>query len=185
MNTRNYGSVALLIVLFCATSGTAIAASDEAEINLTGKILDNTCVVDGSGSDLHPVMDTVSAHDLKGKGTILGKRDIKLVLKDCGKDITRGVVITAKGTIDISDTEGYTFKNVAGGEDVASGVGLHFYKSVDHETPFKANGEVTETITHLKEGDNTLIFAAAYVATVGEPVAGDFSTTINLTMAYQ
>jgi len=176
---------ALLITAAATLSGSAFAASDGTKIQVTGKIVDNTCIINDSGSDLSPTLATVSARELKGKGTTLGKRDVKLVLKDCGKDITRGVTITAKGTPDTSDTGGYAFKNSATGTSAASGIGLRFYKSADKSTPFMANGSVAETVTFLKEGDNTLTFAAAYVATADEPSAGNFNTTVNLTLAYQ
>jgi major type 1 subunit fimbrin (pilin) len=162
------------------------AASDPVGINVTGKILDNTCTVDTVNSDLNPVMDPVSARDLKGKNTTLAKRDIKLVLKECGKDITNGVIVTAWGESDPSDANGYAFMNASTGTGAAQGVGLQFYKQADKETPFKVNGDIKEKITSLKEGDdNTLTFAAAYVATSDEPSAGDFSTTVNLTLEYQ
>lgn len=185
---RQTSAVVLMIAattLLAGLSAMVMAASDLVSINVTGKVIDNTCTVDTANSDLYPTLVDVSAHDLKGKGTTLGKRDIKLSLKDCGKDITRGVVITAKGTPDTADTEGYAFKNASTGEGAATGVGLQFYKTVDKTTPFRADGNDTETISTLKEGDNTLTFAAAYVATSDEPSAGDFSTTVNLTLAYK
>ncbi|ADW76659.1 Fimbrial protein domain-containing protein (plasmid) [Rahnella aceris] len=163
----------------------AIAASEPVAINVTGKIVDNTCTVDTNGSDLNPILVGVSARDLKGVGTTLGKRDIKISLKDCGKDIDRGLVVTASGEPDTADESGYAFKNASTGESAASGVGLQFYKSADRSTPFMTNGNVTETISNLKEGDNTLTFAAAYVAIIAEPSAGDFSTTVNLKLDYQ
>ncbi|HCR1911856.1 TPA: type 1 fimbrial protein [Enterobacter kobei] len=172
-------------VLSSVLTGSAGAASDPVAIKVTGSVVDNTCTIDESGSDMTPALDTISARDLKGQGTILGKRDIKLALKDCGKDVTRGIVITASGTPDADDTDGYAFKNADTGDAAATGVGLQFYKSVDKLTPFKATGDSCENITALVEGSNTVTFAAAYVATVAEPGAGSFSTTVNLSLAYQ
>lgn len=178
-------NVALTAMLLCTLSTDVMAATSPVAITIKGTILDNTCTVDTSGSDLSPTMDPVSASDLKGVGTTLAKRDIKISLKDCGKDITRGVIISAKGESDTSDTDGFAFKNASTGENAASGVGLQFYKSADKSTPFKPNGDVTETISSLQEGDNTLTFAASYVATTEKPGPGDFSTTVNLTLSYQ
>ncbi|WP_277973524.1 fimbrial protein [Pantoea agglomerans] len=177
--------VAMTAMLFCTLSTNVMAASEPVSIMIKGKILDNTCTVDTTGSDLAPTMAPVSARDLKEVGTTLGKMDIKLSLKDCGKDINRGVIITAKGEPDSDDPDGYAFKNLTTGTGAASGVGLQFYKSADRTTPFKADGSDTETNTSLKEGDNILTFAAAYVATTATPGAGDFTTTVSLTLAYQ
>jgi major type 1 subunit fimbrin (pilin) len=178
---------AVSAMLLGSLSTNVMAASEPAlSITITGKIVDNTCTVDTEGSDLNNVsLVDVSARDLKGIGTTLGKKDIKLALKGCGKDITRGLVVTASGDADTSDTEGFAFKNVLT-ENAATGVGLLFYKSADNQAnPFKAEGEDSETITGLGEGANVIHFAAAYVATEETPGAGNFSTTVNLTLAYQ
>lgn len=165
-------------------SANALAAEDSVALTVKGSIVDNTCTVDEAASDLTPTLVPISARDLKGKGTTRGHQDIKLVLKDCGKDITRGLKVTAQGEGDTDDANAAAFKNGATGQNAATGVGLHFYKS-DKVTPFKPDASVSEEIKTLKEGNNTLMFAAAYVATAEEPAAGDFSALINFKLEYQ
>lgn len=176
-------SAALLSV---ALAGSALAASDPVSIEITGTLLNNTCTIDETNSDLSPSMGELSVRDLKGKGATLGNRDIKIALKDCGKDITRGIDVSAKGTNDDAQDNGTGFKNAttveAGG---ASGVALQFYET-DKSTPFTTDGNTKETISSgLNDGTNTLTFAAAYISTTDEPAAGAFSTTVELTLAYK
>lgn len=174
----------LTATLLWVQSENAIAASEEpVAINITGTIINNTCTVDTNGSDLNPELAPVSARDLKGVSTTAGQMDINIALKDCGKDITRGIIVTADGTPDSSDPDGYAFMNSYTGEGAATGVGLRFYKT-DKQTPFKT-GSDTETISGLTEGNNTLTFAAAYVSTTDIPQAGKFSSQVNLTIEYQ
>lgn len=165
-------------------AGNVFAASDPVSIKVTGSIVDNTCTV----SEVPTVtLDPVSLRDFNGEKSTLGERTVEVSLKDCGKDINRGVKITTSGTGDDADTEGYAFKNADTGDNAASGVGLRFYKSTDNTKPFKVNDTDGETITSLTAGgNNTLTFAAAYVVTDADALnAGSFSTTVNLTLAYK
>ena len=167
-------------VLLLGLCGNALAASDSADIKITGKVVANTCTLDTAGSDMAPDMGTVAARDLKGLGTTLALRDIKIHLTGCGADITRGIDFVASGTADTGDSGGFAFKN----SSASNGVGLRFYKT-DKKTPFKANGSVTETITTLRAGENTVTFAAAFVATSAAATAGAFATTVNLKLNYK
>lgn len=164
--------------------GSVSAASSPVEITVTGSIVDNTCTVEKVQQvELVPV----SLRDFGTVGSTLGKKTVSVELKDCGKDITRGVKITTRGIVDTADNEGYAFKNTAKSENAASGVGLRFYKSTNNNIPFKVNDTAGEFVSGLTPNDqNTLNFAAAYVVTdVVNLAAGNFSTTVNLTLAYQ
>lgn len=165
-------------------SASVSAASSPVSITVQGTVLDNTCTVESvQWVELLPV----SLRDFGANGSTLGKQNISVELKDCGKDIARGVKITTSGFEDTADAGGYAFKNMDSTENGASGVGLLFYKSSESTKPFKVNDTEGETVFDLKpNSDNTLNFGAAYVATdVGNLSAGNFITTVYLRLEYQ
>lgn len=171
----------VLLSALCVLSASAQAASDNAVINVTGKILANTCTLDAAGSDLSPTLAPISERDLRGKGTVAGQKTINIALKDCGAD-AGNVEIKAQG--DVAEDDEYAFKNAAA-TGATTGVGLYFYQT-DGTTRFKADGSVIETVTSLTpSANNTLEFSAAYVSTAEAPSAGDFKTQVNLTLTYQ
>ncbi|MFJ5984036.1 fimbrial protein [Enterobacter cancerogenus] len=174
-------SAAMVPVTMAAS---AFAASDSVAIKVKGSIVDNTCTVNKAQTvELSPV----SIRDFNGKDSTLGFKVVNIELKDCGAQIIRGVKITTAGNEDIADSAGYAFKNADTGDDAAKGIGLRFYKSVDGSAqPFKVNDTDGITTTSLAKGDNTLSFGAAYVVTdTNTLMAGSFSTTVNITLAYQ
>ncbi|WP_072052692.1 fimbrial protein [Pantoea anthophila] len=171
--------ITLLLYTTCLSASSTWAVSDSAKINVSGKIVSNTCIIDDKLSDLSPVLDTISDRDLQGVGKTQGQKKIAIVLKDCGKDTT-GVSIKASGDADKESSS--AFINTAT-TSAATGVGLYFYET-DLSTLFKPDGSVTEEAT-LKPGDNTLTYQAAYVATKESPGAGDFSAVVNLTLNYK
>lgn len=172
-------------ILSALLTGSAVAASDPVGIKVTGKIVDNTCTVNKEQTvELNPV----SLRDFNGKDSTLGFKVVDVELKNCGPGIVRGVKITTRGNEDTADLAGYAFKNAETGDDAAQGVGLRFYKSGDSDSaqPFKVNDTDGITNKSLKSGDNTLTFGTAYVVTDADTLsAGSFSTTVNLTLAYQ
>lgn len=182
-----YQSAAFLMVsvamLSGAMAGNALAASDPVAIKVTGSIINNTCTVNKEQTvELSPV----SVRDFNGKDSTLGFKAVDVALTNCGPDVTRGVKITTSGTEDTADSAGYAFKNADTGDDAAQGVGLRFYQSADTSKPFKVNDTDGVTNKSLEKGDNTLKFGAAYVVTDADTLhAGSFSTTVNLTLAYQ
>ncbi|WP_241197659.1 fimbrial protein [Pantoea agglomerans] len=166
-----------------ALAGPTTAASDPVTIKITGAIVDNTCTV---SKEQAVELNTVSVRDFEGNNSTLGFKMVDVELKDCGPGITRGMKITTSGNEDAADPSRYAFKNADTGSDAAKGVGLRFYKSEDGSQPFKVNDTEGITTTSLKQGDNTLKFGAAYVVTNEDSLAaGSFSTTVNLTLAYQ
>jgi major type 1 subunit fimbrin (pilin) len=175
--------MASAVMLSCGLTGSAVAASDPVAIKVTGSIVDNTCTINKEQAvELSPV----SLRDFDGNNTTLGFKVVDVELKDCGPGITRGVKITTTGTEDTADAARYAFKNADTGESAAKGVGLRFYKSAEGTQPFKVNDTDGVTDTSLTGGDNTLQFGAAYVVTDADKLAaGSFSTTVNLTLAYQ
>lgn len=168
----------LLCVMYFPVSGT-MAASDNTSITVSGKVVSNTCVIDDSKSDLSVRLDTISDRDIQKKGDTMGKRDVKIVLKDCGKD-TKQVNVTVSGDPDADNTD--AFRN-ASTTDAATGVGLYFYKT-DGATLFKPAGS-TEKSTLTPSTENTLTYKAAYVATKANPSAGGFTSVVNLKLDYQ
>ncbi|MDF2042167.1 MULTISPECIES: fimbrial protein [unclassified Pantoea] len=163
--------------------GSAVAASDPVAIKVTGSIVDNTCTINKAQAvELSPV----SLRDFEGNNSTLGFKVVDVELKECGTGITRGVKITTAGNEDPADPNRYAFKNADTGATAAKGIGLRFYKAADGAQPFKVNDTDGVTNTSLTAGDNTLSFGAAYVVTNEDTLAaGSFSTTVNLTLAYQ
>ncbi|KAA5951240.1 type 1 fimbrial protein [Pantoea sp. VH_18] len=171
---------ALLVCAMSLSAGSVWAAGDSTTINVKGKIVSNTCVIDTTNSDLTVTLPTLSDKDFKSKGVVAGKKTVNLVLKDCGKDTSK-VDVTASG--DPDDTDKSAFKNAATGGDAATGVGLYFYET-DGNTLFLPNGTKEESSLDATK-TNTLAYTAAYVATAATVSAGGFASVVNLMLEYQ
>lgn len=180
---RKLGFILIAGTLLCGASQGAQAASDGATITMTGKVVDNTCTV--STEPVKGDLGQVSLRDLTdaGVGSALSKKtEIDVKLTGCGAGAKK-VDITAKGMADTDDTTGVAFKNTAP-TGAANGVGVVFYET-DGTTAFNAKTPVKESYTGLTQGDNTLKFQAAYVLTdAAKAAAGDFASTVTLTLAY-
>lgn len=163
-------------------AGAAQAASDTANITITGKVLANTCTIDSSSATQNIPLDDISDRDIRGKGTTGGKKDVVIKLTNCGAGAS-GVVVSASGKAD--DGDATAFANArAQADGGATGVAVYFFQT-DGTTKFVPAGTVTQTSPLTPSVDNTLTYKAAFVGTKDVVTAGDFSTVVNMTFDYQ
>jgi len=168
-------------LMFMTVTGVAQAATDKATITITGKVLANTCTIDSSSATQSIPLDDISDRDIRGKGTIGGKKDVVIKLTNCGAGASR-VVVSASGTPDADDASAFTnVKTQADGG--ATGVGVYFFQT-DGTTKFVPAGTVTQISTLKPSVDNTLTYKAAFVGTKDAVTAGDFSTVVNMNFNY-
>jgi major type 1 subunit fimbrin (pilin) len=163
------------MLLLC---GNAVAASDSAEINVSGKILANTCTIGSASYDVE--LPAVADRDIKGAGTVSAVSvEVPVLLTGCGADVST-VKVTASGT-----GSGNYFTNsvnaTAGG---ATGVGIAFYQT-DRKSEFKASGEVSETSDLNASGETTLTYLAKYIGIAERVTAGDVKAAVSMKFEYQ
>ncbi|HGU9825293.1 TPA: fimbrial protein [Enterobacter cancerogenus] len=169
----------VIMLLSSSLLSGAHAASDTATLNITGRVLANSCTIDASSAVQSIRLPDIGDRDLSGKGRTGGEKAIDIVLKNCG-EATRSVIVTASGGADTDDATAFRNTTAAG----AAGVGLYFYQT-DGRTPFSPDGAIKETSILRPSEDNVLTYKAAYVSTRGEVKAGGFSTVVNLRFDYQ
>jgi len=155
------------------------ADGNTATLNITGRVLANSCTVDTSSAVQNIRLPDIGDRDLSGKGRTGGEKTIDITLKNCG-EATSSVIVTASGGTDADDLS--AFANTAAGG--AAGVGLYFYQT-DGKTLFRPDGSIKETSVLQPAVDNTLTYKAAYVSTQETVKAGSFSSVVNLRFDYQ
>ncbi len=177
MIKRISGAVSVTALLLSA----AVQASDTAVIQITGRVVANTCTLDSSTANQIITLDDVSDRDIRGKGKTSGDKEVTIILKDCGAAAS-GVTVTASGVADADDIT--AFRNaITDGNGGATGVGLYFYQA-DSTAKFTPDGAVKQTKSLIPDSDNVLIYKASYAGTRDSVTAGAFSTVINMKFDY-
>ncbi|ANS44766.1 fimbrial protein [Serratia inhibens] len=171
-----------LLATLSLLPGVGVAATDSASITVTGKVLANTCTLDKAASTLSPILPDISDRDIKGVGTVGGEKDIDIVLKDCGAAV-KEVLITVTGTKD-GGSDDFAFKNTSQ-SDPSSGVGLYFYQTQSGTDKFKPDGSTPKTYAINPSEDNTLKMRASYVGLGDTVTAGNFQSTVTMTIDYK
>lgn len=163
-------------------AGAAQAASDSAVINITGKVLANTCTIDSSSAKQSIKLDDISDRDIRGKGTTGGAKDVVIRLTNCGSGAS-AVEVSASGSPDGEDASAFanTLKQADGG---ATGVAIYFFQT-DGTTKFVPAGTIKQTSRLTPSVNNTLTYKASYVGTKDTVTAGNFSAAVNMTFNYQ
>ncbi len=167
------------ITLWGTFSVAAQAAGDSAQIQVRGKVLANTCVIDDNSATQTVDLPAVSDRDLAGN-TITGEKIFTIRFNDCGSSVGK-LLITASGRQDSNNNQ--AFANVLDDAGGAKGVAVYVYQT-DGKTLFEPSGKSTETYTLTPSVSNNLTFKAAYVGTLSKVTAGEFCTTVNMTFNY-
>ncbi|EMA4781800.1 fimbrial protein [Providencia rettgeri] len=181
MIKTNNKLIVTYLLLSCLTSINIVnAASDNAVVTISGKVIANTCTFDASQSELNPILPNISDRDIKGVGVTGGSKPIKIILKDCGSDVT-SVEVNASGIAD--DNDKMAFKNINTSAS-AQGVGIYFYQNETGDDKFDPAGNIKQIYSLNKNQDTHLIFRAAYFGVSDELVAGNVQSVVTLKMKY-
>ncbi|MCP1107100.1 type 1 fimbrial protein [Serratia nevei] len=158
--------------LACATLSISAIAADGV-INFTGRIIDNTCVVNPT---LNVQMGDVAAAEFKNVGEHAPAREFFLELKDCPASI-KTASVQLEGAADTHNKD--LFQLASGG---ATGLALWILTTNGVKQDVVPGG--TSEAFSLTEGANLLSFAAAYKSTDKVVTAGDANASIQFSILY-
>lgn len=169
------------LTLFLFTAGMAVNAwAHDVTVNITGSIIDSTCVV-AAGSDNAVVqMGNVAAKQFKQTGDTATKIPFTINLEKCGTSTT-GVAVTFVGN---QDNDNGSLLALDHASDSAEGVGIAILD--DTQTAISPN---TASKTYLIDGADgqtsaSLEFYAQYTATQPTVMAGTANASATFTLMY-
>lgn len=157
----------------------AVAATDSANITVSGTVRANTCTLDNASPTV--ILPTVSTRDFgRSSGKVLAKRQVSLLLKDCG-EMAHQVRVTTHGEKDSNNAS--AFSNLANNDGGAGGVGLYFY-ATDGEKLLSPDGTAHEDVALHASSNNVINFYAGYVSTKDIVTPGSFKSVVYVDFDY-
>jgi type 1 fimbria pilin len=169
------------VILFLAAAGVTVNAwAHDVTINITGSIIDSTCIV-AAGSDNAVVqLGNVAAKQFTQTGDTSTKIPFTINLEKCGASTT-GVAVTFVGNQDADNSSVLALDSTS---DSAEGVGIAILD--DTQTAVPPN---TASKTYLIDGASgqtsaSLAFYAQYMATRPTVTAGTANASATFTLMY-
>lgn len=172
-------ATAVLMTAVMGGEHTAVAASDNTTVKITGTVRANTCTVknEAGGS-----LGEVSVRDFKEAGTVVGLADVPVEFTDCGGQ-TSGVTVKVTG---VAAGSGGAFRNdneANSVEGTAKNVGVYFYDADEGHTQIKAGTDITAKEQKF-DHDTILHYKASFVSITDSVGAGSLLTTITMSFTY-
>ncbi|MCC4605477.1 fimbrial protein [Xanthomonas campestris pv. badrii] len=185
----------LLMAVLCVSSTTAIAAPppvvtvDGGTINFTGSIVNTACSIEVGSDDQTVSLGQVRADAFTAKGDRSTPVLFSVKLSDCALaksatpdiDAYSNVALQFSGVTATTDNTVLGLSNSGDGGN-ANNIGIQI---LDGGVPVAVNGSAATPKHLLGEGENTLSFAAAYVATAPGVTAGSASAMANFKLIYE
>lgn len=163
----------LLIML----GGTIVHASD-GQINITGTIQSNTCIVDTSSENMTVQMGTIASKQFYRAGVTSPIQSLIIKLVKCG-DMASGVSVKFNGKVDTHDNRLLAIDNSA---SAASGMGIAILDLNRKVIPLNSSSiEYALTPGALSVDLN---FFAEYMANGDTVKAGDANATATFVLNY-
>lgn len=167
--------ISAIVPAFLMMSSSAFAIQGETStVIFNGEIVESTCALATASKNQAVNLGTVSANVLGAVNSTSQSKSFSINLTDCDLDSAKTVTVTFSG-----DTAADTALKVTGG---AAGVGLQI---LQNGTPLTLDGSTASVAQTLVKGNNTLDFAARYVALAATVTAGKADATASFTMNYQ
>ena len=167
--------ISALVPAVLMMSSSAFAAEGETStVNFTGEIVESTCALAPVSKNQTVDLGQVSANVLATVNSTSQPKAFAINLTGCSLANATTATVTFSG-----DTAADTALNVTGG---AAGVGLQI---LQNGTPLTLDGSTASAAQTLVVGNNTLDFAARYVALAATVTAGKADAVANFTMNYQ
>ena len=172
----------LTTALLTLTASTAFAV--DGTINITGKVTDKTCKIEGNnGQDYNLVLPTVSTQTLAKAGDVAGRTQFTLKLSEC----SQGSVATYFEPGPTVDATTGRLKNQK--DAGADNVQVQLLGSNFGFIPVLAVGETnaqpnSQWVDVADKGGADLNYYAEYYAT-GASKAGEVATSVQYTIIYQ
>ncbi|EEV7644078.1 F17 fimbrial protein [Escherichia coli] len=176
--------IQFILGILAAASSSATLAHD-GTINFTGKVVDQTCSVTTVADPLTVTLPTVSTKSLDSTGKVAGLTPFTISLKGCNTAATGAQHVNAY--FEPNANTDYTTGNLTNtASSGASNVQIQLLNA-DGVKVIKlgqaAAAQNVDTVA-INDANVTLRYNAQYYAT-GVATAGDVTSTVNYTIAYQ
>lgn len=171
--------LAMATLLVASGSVMADVEGERSTIQFTGKIENDTCVLDSNASaQLNVDMGTITTATFKNTLTST-ERPFSITLTGCNPDTFTGMYVLFNGDLHNGQDDVVT----VGGTSPAENVGLQILQD---GTELKLDGSAGTDVHTITNGENTLNFTARYKADSRDDVSGgDANALVNFTMMYQ
>lgn len=165
---------AAIPALFMANAFAAIEG-ESGTVNFTGQIVESTCSIAPGNNNQTVDLGQVSANAFGGQGGATSAKNFSIKLADCNTEIASQASVLFSG-----ETANDTALKTSEGD--ATNVGIQI---LQNGTALKLDGVTPSAAQDLIEGENSLDFAARYVALSDEVAAGEANATANFTLQYE
>ncbi|MGV5904905.1 F17A fimbrial adhesin [Escherichia coli] len=177
--------IQFILGILAAASSSATLAYD-GTITFNGKVVDQTCSVTTGSKDLTVTLPTVSANSLDSSGKVVGLTPFTISLEGCNTVAATGAQ-NVNAYFEPNANTDYTTGNLTNtASSGASNVQIQLLNA-DGVKVIKlgqaAAAQNVDTVA-INDANVTLRYNAQYYAT-GVATAGDVTSTVNYTIAYQ
>ncbi|MGS2871651.1 fimbrial protein [Enterobacter huaxiensis] len=154
------------------------AQAHDGQINITGTIQSNTCIVDTDSQNMTVNMGNVASKQFNQTGATAAVQAFIIKLAKCG-DAARSVSVTFSGTVDSHDDR---LLGIDGGSTAATGMGIAILDLNRQLVPLNTQS-VKYPLTPGAQSVN-LNFFAEYMANGDTVMAGDANATATFVLNY-
>ena len=175
-NKRKAIWLMIVATLSLAIQNTAIA--HDGQINITGTIQSNTCIVDTDSENMTVDMGNVASKQFYQAGATAAAQSFVIKLVKCG-DAASGVNVTFNGIVDSHDSR---LLAIDGGSTAATGMGIAILDLNRQIVPLNTQS-VKYPLTPGLQSVN-LSFFAEYMANGDKVKAGDANATATFILNY-
>ncbi|WP_058911169.1 fimbrial protein [Entomohabitans teleogrylli] len=176
---RKVATSLLIVSTLCGSASAFAVTNGEGQVNFSGEIIDSACEVVNNLSDpLNVTMGKVSKTAFTGLGSTADTTQFNIELKNCPETVTTAA-ITFGGT---PDADNANVLAITPDTDAASGVALQLLDA--SQQPLNLYTASRPYQLQSGTGVNTLEFAARYIQTKSEIVAGPANSVSTFTVVY-
>ncbi|HCM7229830.1 TPA: fimbrial protein [Klebsiella aerogenes] len=169
------------IVLLALLGGSALA--DGGQVNITGKVVANSCEVDTGGTDKEVYIGQFSTADFPSVGSTTAAKSFTIALKNCTAGI-KGTKITFSGTKAAGNPALLALSDNGEGTAgvIATGVGVEILDASMTSIPVN---NTDSALYPLSPDSNQLTFNLRYQSTSATVTAGDATAVLYFDMQYE
>lgn len=169
-------TAAALTALFFASSASAAIEGESSTVRFTGEITQATCSLATDSIDKPVELGSVASSTFHRQGDVSTSRDFAINLIECDTEVAKKVSLTFHG-----DTASDTALNTSAVATTKVGIQI-----LQDGAPLTLDGSTPTTPQTLTDGDNnSLPFAARYVALDDNVAAGEANATAFFTLHYE
>jgi len=163
-----------LVAVMAATAFAPTAQAAGGTINISGKVLTDTCVVSVNGGST-VVLPTVMSSSLNTVGAVAGATSFTVGLTGCDTNTTSATM--AFSGANINATTGNLNNTAASGSNVQ-------VQLLNGASVINTNNNTNAPVIAVAAGTGSASLKAQYIAATAAATAGLVSTTVNFTLNY-